>query len=73
MDVAGVATLIKAGMGIGILPEHAILKYLNPREIVYLNKKKIGQINEISLAFLSSKKDEIPLKNLIEFFLDKAR
>jgi DNA-binding transcriptional LysR family regulator len=73
MDVAGVATLIKAGMGIGILPEHAIKKYLDPNEIVHLNNKNQGQENEISLAYLSSKREQRPIKDLIEFFLAKAK
>ncbi len=71
MDVAGVATLINTGLGVGILPEHAIKKYLDEDKLVYL--KNVGQKNDISLAYLSSKREEMPTKSLIEFFLERAR
>jgi DNA-binding transcriptional LysR family regulator len=73
MDVQGVASLIKSGLGVGVLPEHAINKYLDPTKLIFFNNSDNGQENDISLAYITGKREQFPIKRLIEFFLDAAK
>lgn len=71
MDVQGVSRLISAGMGLGILPNHAIMEINKKGDPLYIFKGASRPLyNEISFISLSEKTFSPAARVLREYFIN---
>jgi DNA-binding transcriptional LysR family regulator len=73
MNVQGVGSLVRQGLGVAILPDHVIEKLLKQDVALHIFKgsKQMALKNEISLVWLKDKPRGKAVDNLLGYILDK--
>jgi DNA-binding transcriptional LysR family regulator len=73
MSVQGVASLIKQGMGAGILPDHVTEKLqLDGHNLFIFKGRKANMKNPISIAWLKNKPRSKMKDELVQYILEKS-